>query len=102
MYTVNSPYLLGRATELQAEFWYRESEIEAARSETSRAVDIFENLGATKYLRRSRAFLQRIEGEINGVVAYDFEGAFFGAALVPMLNSPLIPSPRATFGRCVV
>ena len=84
MYAVNSPYLLGRATELQAEFLYREGEIEAARSEASRAVDIFENLGATKYLRRSKEFLQRIEGEIDGTVASEFKGMYLLARDPPL------------------
>ena len=68
LHAINDPYLLGRAMELQARFWYRERRIEAAKSEALHAVDLFEKLGAAKYLRRSKVLLQRIEGETDGLV----------------------------------
>ena len=65
LHVINDPYLLGRATELQAGFWYKERRIEAAKSEALRAVNIYEKLGATKYLRRSKLLLRWIEGEMS-------------------------------------
>ena len=62
---INDPYLLGRAVELQASFWYREHRMEAAKSQASHAVGIFEELGAAKYLQRSKLLLRRIEGEAS-------------------------------------
>ena len=64
-HAINYPYLLGRATELQAGFWFQERKIEAAESEALRAVDLYEKLRATKYLRRSKVLLKRIVGEKN-------------------------------------
>ena len=64
---VNDPYLLGRAMELQARFWYHERMVEAAKSEALQAVDLFEELGATKYLRRSKLLLRWIEGETGNL-----------------------------------
>ena len=68
MHAINDPYLLGRAMELQARFWYRERMIGVAKSEVLHAVDLFEKLGAAKYLRRSKMLLQRIEGEMDDLV----------------------------------
>ena len=69
LHAINDPYLLGRALEQQARFWYQERRIKAAKSEALHAVDLFEKLGATKYLRRSKVLLQWIEGETNDLVA---------------------------------
>lgn len=68
MHAINNPYLLGRAMDLQARFWYQERKVEAARDEASQAIDLFEKLGATKYLRRSKVLLQRIEREMDDQV----------------------------------
>ena len=62
-HAANDPYLLGRAMELQAGFWYRERRFEAAKSEVLRAVDLYDKFGATKYLRRSKKLLGWIERE---------------------------------------
>ena len=67
-HAINDPYLLGRVTELQARFWYQERRIESAKTEALHAINLFEKLGATKYLRRSEVFLQRVEDETNGLV----------------------------------
>lgn len=80
LHAINNPYFLGRATELQAEFWYKERRFEVAKSEAARAIGLFEKLGAAKYLRRNKVLLERIEGETNDVVVseeLDFEGNSF-------------------------
>ena len=56
-------YPLGRAMYLQAQFWYKEHSLEEAKSEASRAADVFENLGTTKELEYCRELLRDIEME---------------------------------------
>ena len=60
-HAVQNPYDLGRAMRLQARFWYRQRKFKEAKSEGLRAVDAYENLGATKELEGCRVFLQKIE-----------------------------------------
>lgn len=85
-HATNDPYLLGRATELQAGSWYSERRIEAAKLEALRAVELYENLGAAKYLWRSKMLLRWIEGEMGkGAVTPDkpdSEGSSFKTASV--------------------
>ncbi|KAF9787249.1 hypothetical protein BJ322DRAFT_711299 [Thelephora terrestris] len=64
LHAIDNPYFLGRATELEAEFWYKERRFEAAKSGATRAVELYEKLEATKYLRRSGVLLQRIEADL--------------------------------------
>ena len=52
---------LGRATEMQARIWYQQHRLEDAKSEALRALEIYENLGATTNAEGCRAMLQRIE-----------------------------------------
>ena len=90
-HATNDPYLLGRAMELQAQFWYRERSIEAARSEALRAVDLYENLGATKYLWRSKVLLREIEEEMDNPVTFgkpDFGDFLDTVSLPAFINSP--------------
>ena len=58
---INDPYLSGRAMELEARFWYRESRPEEARSEALRAADIYEKIGAAKGVEDCKAILRSIE-----------------------------------------
>ena len=85
-HAINDPYLLGRAMELQAVFWYKECRIEAAESEALRAIGLYEKLGATKYLWRSKRLLRWIERmDINAVTVDkpDSDGNFLETAPVP-------------------
>ena len=79
-HAIDDPYLLGRAMELQAVFWYKERRIEAAESEALRAIGLYEKLGATKYLWRSKRLLRWIEEgmDIDPVTADkpDLDGNF--------------------------
>jgi tetratricopeptide (TPR) repeat protein len=50
-------YELGRATEMQARVWYRQSRFEDARSEALDAVQIYEKLGLAEDVRDCRRFL---------------------------------------------
>ena len=47
-YAINDAYSLGHATELQARLLYQQHRFEEAATEASRAVDVFEKLGAKK------------------------------------------------------
>ena len=58
--------------QLQARFWYRQHRFEEARSETLRAVDALQTLGAAKSVKEVMAFLGRLDRdvqEIDGLVA---------------------------------
>ena len=57
----NDPYSLGHMMLLQACFWYRRHQLEEAKSEVLRAVQVFEKLGAAEDLERCRGYLQELE-----------------------------------------
>ena len=65
----NDAYKLGRAMELQAWLYYKQHRIEEARSDASRAADVYENLGAAQDLERCRELLQWIKEKMNKLVA---------------------------------
>ena len=60
-YVVKDAYLLGRATEEQARFWYGEHKFEEAKSGAEHALDLYEKLGVTRYTRQCKAMLRDIE-----------------------------------------
>ena len=60
-HVIDDSYLLGRAMELQARFWYGECMFEEAKSEVLRAVDIYEGIGATRDVEDCKAILRDIE-----------------------------------------
>jgi tetratricopeptide (TPR) repeat protein len=61
MLHADNPYKLGRATELRAEFWFKQGMFEKARLEASRAADVYGKIGATKDIEDCRALLERID-----------------------------------------
>ena len=61
LHAAEDTYLLGRAMEMQARIWYRQRMLEVATSEASRALGIFENLGAVEDAENCRILLRRIE-----------------------------------------
>ena len=52
------PYKLGRVMEMQAQIWDRQGRFEDAKSEASRALEIYEKLGATRDAEYCRDFLR--------------------------------------------
>ena len=64
-HAIGDSYLLGRALELQARFWYRECMFEEAKSEALRAAGVFEGIGATRDVDGCKAILQNIEEETD-------------------------------------
>jgi len=69
-HTINNPYQLGHAMRLQAQFWWRQSRFEEARSEVLRAADVYEKLGAAREVGDCRALLRKIEeGAKNAVIS---------------------------------
>ena len=64
-YMVDRAYDLGFAMELQAWIWRRQRRFEDARSETSRALETYEKLGATLDVGRCKEFLQQTEKEME-------------------------------------
>ena len=95
-HVINVPYLLGRAMELQAGFWYNERRIEAVKSEALRAVRLHENPRATKYPQRSKTLLRWIEEEMGQCTVTpdkpDFEYSCFETVAVPMTINPQPPA----------
>ena len=59
-YAVDGAYNLGRAMRLKARIWYRQRRFEEARSEVSRAAEVFEKLGAARDLESCRQLLRKI------------------------------------------
>ena len=68
-HAINAPYLLGRAMELQAEFWHQQGRFKEARSEALRAADAYEKIGAMEDVEDCRAVLRDIEKAENEPVA---------------------------------
>ena len=62
-HAVDNPYSLGRLMVSQAEVWYKQGRLEEARSETLRAAEIYEKLGAARDLETCRQFLRAMERE---------------------------------------
>ena len=64
-HAVDNAYDLGRGMEMQARIWRRQGRLEEARSEASRALEIYERLGAAKDAEHCRELLQKI-GNASG------------------------------------
>ena len=62
---INDPYLLGRVTELQARFWYRERRFEEAKSGALRAAEAYEGIGAMEDVEDCKTILRDIEEEMK-------------------------------------
>ena len=60
-HAVDDPYLLARASLLQARCWYKQHRPEEARSEALHALDLFEKLGAANEMERIRKLLREID-----------------------------------------
>ena len=67
-HAINDKYLLGRATELQAEFWYKECRFEEAKTGALRAVEVYEEIGATDDVGDCRSILRDIEEKMKNPV----------------------------------
>ena len=75
-HAVDDPYNLGRAMELQADFWYDQHMFEEAKLEALRAVGSYEKIGATKELEDCRRLLRKIDG-------LDSDGELLETMLLP-------------------
>jgi len=64
-HAVNDAYLLGRAMELQAVFWYQQRRLDEAKAEVLHAADVYGKVGAAKDVEDCRKLLRRIETAIN-------------------------------------
>ena len=65
-YAVDSPFLLARASLLQAQLWYTQSMFGEARSEGLRALDVLKELGAVSDAEFTRQFLREIDARATG------------------------------------
>ena len=82
LHTVNNTYHLGRAAQLQAQFWYKRRRFEEAESEARSAIDIYERLGVTKRAEDCRALLQSVE---RASWVPDSNGELLETVLLPTL-----------------
>jgi len=64
-HTTNNTYYLGYATELQAEFWYKQQRLKEAKSEALHAVELYGKIGAISDIEDCRKLLQKIEKAIS-------------------------------------
>jgi tetratricopeptide (TPR) repeat protein len=80
-HTANNAHKLGRAMEMQADIWHRQLRLEEAKSEASRALEIYEKLGAARDSERCRGFLRKVERTMK-----DRSTHFPGALLETMLH----------------
>ena len=72
LHAIDDAYNLGRAMELQAWFLDKQCRFEEARSEASRALDVFERLGAAHDAERAGRFLEQIDRDaLEGPVKPD-------------------------------
>ena len=68
LYAADSPYNLACGIHTQARIWYRQRRLEDARSEASRALESFEELGAVKDAEGCKGLLRQIEEAMgNGI-----------------------------------
>ena len=72
--TINDTYLLGRAMQLQAQFWCEEGRFEEAKSEALGAVDVYEKIGFMEGLEICRMLLQTIEAGMGKPVTSSEQG----------------------------
>jgi len=61
----NNTYNLGRATQLQAQFLYKQKRLEEARSEALQAASLYEKTGTTRHIEICGKLLQQIEKAMN-------------------------------------
>jgi tetratricopeptide (TPR) repeat protein len=64
-HAANNPYLLGRAMEEHAVYWYVEDRFEEVKSELLCAVGVYEKVGIAKNVERCRKLLQLIEEKVK-------------------------------------
>ena len=61
-HAVGDAYLIGRATWLQAWFWFQRHKLEEAKSQALLAIDVYERIGATPDLEICKQLIRLIDG----------------------------------------
>ena len=64
-HAANDAYHLGRAMELQARSWYKQSRLEEARSEVLCAADVYRKVGAAEDMEDCRKLLENIDEKMK-------------------------------------
>jgi hypothetical protein len=64
LHVADSRYNLARAIEKQAMVWQKQGRLEDAKSETSRALEVYQNLGLSDDVEDCEEMLREIEGQI--------------------------------------
>ena len=89
-HAVDDTYKLGRTAKLRAKVLHWERRLEEAKSEVSRAIEVFEKLGAAQDLEKCKRLLEGIQEEISDLGAVDEsdgEDASRNNAITTLINS---------------
>ena len=65
LHVVDNVYQLGRAMEKQAMVWHRQGRLEEAKTEATRALEIYQKLGASGDVEGCSAVIRDIQGELG-------------------------------------
>jgi len=68
LHAINNAYILGRAMELQAGFWYKQHRFDEAKSEVLRAVDVYGKIGSTECVEHCEKLLRDIEEQMENLI----------------------------------
>ena len=86
LHVAEDEYLLGRAADIQAQIWHKQGRLEEAASDASRAIEIYEKLGAGKDLEECKGLVSKIELAMRSRLAAgepDPNREFLGNNLAP-------------------
>ena len=86
LHVAEDEYLLGRAADIQAQIWHKQGRLEEAASDASRAIEIYEKLGAGKDLEECKGLVSKIELAMRSRLATgepDPNREFLGNNLAP-------------------
>jgi len=64
-HATNDKYNLGRSTELQAQFWYRQCRFEEAKATVLHAADVYGTIGASRNVEKCKILLRKIEAKMK-------------------------------------
>ena len=96
-HAVNDPYLLARASWLQARFLDGQDMFKEAKSEASHALDVFEKLGAANDAKGARQLLEQIDRNARGNGSHTGQTLGFALAKGLIRGLTRCPNPPSRF-----
>jgi tetratricopeptide (TPR) repeat protein len=73
-HAVGDAYLIGRATWLQAWFWFQQHKLEEAKSQALLAVDVYERVGAAADLESCNQLVRLIDAQVSELMTHRESG----------------------------